>query len=171
MSGVLGTAAWSTDPGYWRYAPIGSAGSPDAGEFSAARRIPYPGQSAYSPAAPARDLDCADPLRAKASRSSFPTSSPTGDPFSSSIPRAKTPGSRPPSGASVRPENGHPRSLGRGQSPLWIVAAGAPGSRRGRAIQSALDPRSRIRRVCRRSRLSRGFDHHQPEQPRSALGR
>jgi len=33
MSGELGTAAWSTDQGYWRYAPIGNAGSPAQGNF------------------------------------------------------------------------------------------------------------------------------------------
>jgi len=33
MSDVLGTAAWSTDPGYWRTAPIGNAGAPVEGSF------------------------------------------------------------------------------------------------------------------------------------------
>src|SRR5271168_1135286 len=33
MSDALGTAAWSTDPGTWRYAPIGNAGSPLQGRF------------------------------------------------------------------------------------------------------------------------------------------
>jgi type IV secretion system protein VirD4 len=33
MSDVLGTAAWSTEPGYFRYAPIGNAGSPVQGCF------------------------------------------------------------------------------------------------------------------------------------------
>ena len=33
MSDVLGSAAWSTDPGYWRYTPIGNAGSPMQGCF------------------------------------------------------------------------------------------------------------------------------------------
>ena len=40
MSTVLGSAAWSTDPGHWRYTPIGNAGSADGRAFSAARRIP-----------------------------------------------------------------------------------------------------------------------------------
>jgi type IV secretion system protein VirD4 len=33
MSDVLGSAAWSTDPGHWRYAPLGNAGSPTQGRF------------------------------------------------------------------------------------------------------------------------------------------
>jgi type IV secretory pathway TraG/TraD family ATPase VirD4 len=33
MSDVLGTAAWSTEPGSYRYAPIGNAGSPMQGFF------------------------------------------------------------------------------------------------------------------------------------------
>ena len=33
MSDVLGSADWSTDPGYLRYAPIGSAGTPVEGCF------------------------------------------------------------------------------------------------------------------------------------------
>jgi type IV secretion system protein VirD4 len=33
MSDALGSAAWSTDPGNWRYAPIGNAGSPLQGNF------------------------------------------------------------------------------------------------------------------------------------------
>jgi type IV secretion system protein VirD4 len=33
MSGVLGTAEWSTDPGHWRYEPIGADGAPVAGRF------------------------------------------------------------------------------------------------------------------------------------------
>src|SRR6202050_2646751 len=33
MSGELGTAAWGTDPGHFRYSPIGNAGSPMQGNF------------------------------------------------------------------------------------------------------------------------------------------
>lgn len=33
MSNVLGSAAWSTDPGHWRYQPIGEAGSALQGRF------------------------------------------------------------------------------------------------------------------------------------------
>jgi type IV secretion system protein VirD4 len=32
-SGVLGTAAWSTDPGHWRYEPLAGQGAPVAGRF------------------------------------------------------------------------------------------------------------------------------------------
>src|ERR1022692_960309 len=33
MSGVLGTAAWSDDPGHWRYNRIGEDGAPIEGRF------------------------------------------------------------------------------------------------------------------------------------------
>jgi type IV secretion system protein VirD4 len=33
MSNLLGSAAWSTDPGHWRYAPLGADGSPLDGHF------------------------------------------------------------------------------------------------------------------------------------------
>ena len=68
----------------------------------------------------------------------------------------------------ARPENGHRRSLGRGQSPLWL---GRGRSETIARVQSALDSRSRIGRFCRGSRLSGGCDHHHPEQQGSVLGR
>jgi hypothetical protein len=108
--------------------------------------------------------------RARASRSSFPTCSPTGEPFSSSIPRARTPGSRPPTGARARPENGT-SSIPGARSIAAMDRWREWRSKIDCEIQPALDSRSRIGRLCRRSRLSGGCPHHHREHKGPVLGR
>src|ERR1039458_4796746 len=112
MSNVLGSAEWSTEPGYWRHTPIGNFGSPMQGCFLLLGESHVRGNLHIRP--PTQHLLSIAPTRSG----------------------KDVGGARMPAGR-ARPENGHRRSLEGGQSAIWIDGGGY---RRGRAIQSALDP-------------------------------